>query len=478
MLTLLLAGLAHVSRRPPSLRAWHPVFNLRAVAHGSSVQTTLLSGETMHVRDKLMLTFGAKGRQHALNLTRVDTFSQDAGITYVRSGEHEDRLPPLLPTYHARDSAGDLIAAGTLRQDGRVRALVRDGPRGLLVIEPEFNFDVELPAGMARPRTGEPFAYDAEDVQLTFNDDRPHLQALGKGEASSENTPEVDRIRTRFYAKAGRNAPPVDPPEAEGARQHRALSTFDACFSELHRLVIGVAIDQLFVKQAGSADKALIEMAEAMATLNAVIKDQFNLEVVVSRVIIQENNAQNASYPPSYRAQDGTAAQCVSGGDLIDDDGLLNAMRDWSKLHAAPGTAEFRTLWHLLSGCNTDPVAGKAYVAIPCDCCTGSDEGTNIAYSRRLQGFTWLVVAHEVSTPLRPSRADLLFPCSRALHGALRHDFACRISARALLRRSGTTLMPHTTQMAESWRPRSVPICRTRHSPTSPRWRSAHTSTP
>lgn len=264
----------HKAGRPPTLRAWHHVIDFRAATHGASQRTTSLLGDEVPVREGLRVTFGARGRQHVLNLTRVDTFPSGTTVTYVRHGEREDRPPPLLPTFFARNGAGEILATGTMRQDGRVRVLVRDGAHGLLVVEPAPDPGIEFPVGMARPRADEPFAFYAEDAQLDFGDDG-HLLRRVDGDAL-----ELRQMSRWHTPGKGQNAAlrgrrvAAEPPSPSGVRQHRALAAFESCPTSLHRLVIGVAIDQLFVAQAGSADAALVEMAEILTTVNAVFKNQ------------------------------------------------------------------------------------------------------------------------------------------------------------------------------------------------------------
>lgn len=269
---VLCLSLAHQPAQPPMLRAWHRVLDFRAVTHGASQRTMTLLGNPVHVHDALTVTFkSARGRRHTLNLTRSDTFPPSTVITYVRHGTRENRRPPLLPTYLERDATGNVVAAGTLRADGRVRVLVRDRPHGILVVEPEPEPGIEFPAGMARPQHSTPFAYYAHDA---------HLDLGGGGLHVDDAVLKLDRrIHRQSAAKAqgttlrGRGAA-EEPPSPRGVRQHRALAAFRTCPTELHRLTAGVAIDQLFVAQAGSADAALFQMAELLATVNAVYTDQ------------------------------------------------------------------------------------------------------------------------------------------------------------------------------------------------------------
>lgn len=275
LLAAVALGLGGAEGSVPRLRAWHPVSDLRATSHGTSVHTTALSGETVHVREWLTLAFRAKGRQHTLNLTRASTFPEDATVTLIRpDGQRApDRRAPLLPTYFAHDASGRVLATGTLHRNGAVRALVRDG-KDILIVEPAFDARTELPAGVARPREGEPFAYNVADAHISFDGDDEHQEhelrhaMLG---VKRQNGAEDGLIA---LGDADHDVPQRSLVKSSAPRQHRALATLSGCPNSMKRLVLGVAIDQLFVEQAGSADKALVELADIISTTNAVYKDQ------------------------------------------------------------------------------------------------------------------------------------------------------------------------------------------------------------
>ncbi|KAG8460212.1 hypothetical protein KFE25_004460 [Diacronema lutheri] len=398
---LLVASLVAGSRPALKLREWHAISELRVVAHGALERTTTLAGASIHVAERLALSFGVGGRRHAFNLTRADAFGAGASVSVVRGGEREpSRAPPHLKTYFARDARGRLVASGTVHADGSVRALVREGAK-FLIVEPAADAHVEMPPGMAQPRVGKPFAYYAHDAQIEIGDDELLLHASSRPDAPPPGSGHV-RHAHRHAAPPARRGPhgggggvdATGTEHGEGGHRRRLAELFATCPQQPHRMVLGMVIDQLAVQKIGGGpDGALAYIADLITVVNAVYTEQLNLELVVDRVIVFENNGatQFAGLPASYPAQVGTSSWCEdTEGVLISPNDLLFGLRSWSGEHA-----ELRPAWHMLTGCNSpSTVVGYAFNNITCR--AQMQTGYNVGYSQHIGSFTWMVMAHEL----------------------------------------------------------------------------------
>ncbi|KAJ1630680.1 hypothetical protein T492DRAFT_1001601 [Pavlovales sp. CCMP2436] len=401
--SLYLVGCCCASREPLRLRAWHEVTALNARMHGPATRTTGLDGSSTHIKKSLTLSFGARGRQHVLNMSRVqEPFPTGSTLSLIRNGIREPpRPPPKLALYSVNDARGRTRATATLLPSGQVRALVHDG-EGFLVVEAATATHIDTAVGSAhrQPRLGQMITWRVSDAEVDFGDDE------GLGFASGLE-PHDGHIRQGASGEQNLRRTPHNSHGAH-AHNHRGLSTFASCPSELHRFVMGMALDQLFVEASGGADEAVAFLASTLSFLNAVYSDQLNLEVVVDRLIVFDGASPiDLTLPPSYGKSstipdpgyNPDEGLCVTPTDSsVDNDDLIGAFRGWIRDYS-----EKRTAWHLMTGCDT-PGSAAGYAALGISCSTIST-GNNAGWSRGPRSYTWAVLAHEIGHNLGADHA-------------------------------------------------------------------------